>query len=151
LEFGRLRVLRLEDKEQVQQYEALKSKESQDPLGFMKQWSAPWREESLEHYLKMGWCMGYFDESTLQGYSLVQPVLFFNGHTQSLWIEVIRAANQAIFSTLFEAAVKVSREKHLQKTFFSKKLFQDFDSIDNGLKIETSDETLFVRTTKWQD
>jgi hypothetical protein len=34
----------------------------------MKSWNAPWREESLRHYLNTGWSVGLWRESELLGY-----------------------------------------------------------------------------------
>lgn len=55
-------------------------------------WKASWREESLEHYLPTGWCFGFFNPDNpkqLLGYYLAQPILFYRGLTQNLWVEHI--------------------------------------------------------------
>ena len=156
MEFDRLRVLRIEDKSKVQEFEDNKQKTQDNPLAFMDNWSAPWRDESLDHYLNLGWCMGYFDrveeapDSKLMGYVLVQPILFFRGLTQNLWIESLRADSPEIFSTVFEAITRVAREKHIQQVFFHHTLFQDFETEVNRFKLESLSEFSFVRTTKWQ-
>jgi hypothetical protein len=151
MEFDKLRVLRFEDKSSILDFEAQKAASNENPLAFMDNWSAPWREESLDHYLGLGWCMGFFEGDQIQGYVLVQPVLFFRGLTQSLWIESVRGATSEIFSTLFEAIIRVSKEKHLQQVFFHQTLFQDFESQANAFKIESLSEFSFVKTTRWQN
>lgn len=150
LEFEKLRVLRVEDKPDILTYESARSNTNDNPLAFVDTWSAPWREESLDHYLELGWCMGYFEDHKLESYILVQPILFFRGLTQSLWIETIRANSESIFATLLEAVIRVSKEKHLQQVFFHKTLFQDFESQTKSFKIESLSEFSFVKTTRWQ-
>lgn len=150
MEFDKLRVLRIQDKQDIINYEAARSKSDDDPLSFMDTWSAPWREESLDHYLELGWCMGYHLNSTLKSYILVQPILFFRGLTQSLWVETIRSDTEAEFSTLLEAVIRVAKEKHLQQVFFHQTLFQDCESQLTSFKIESLSEFSFVKTTRWQ-
>jgi hypothetical protein len=62
----------------------------------MARWSSPWRQESLEHYLKTGWSFVLRNPELatvvqplgpLIGYFLAQPLLFLDGQTQSLWVE----------------------------------------------------------------
>jgi hypothetical protein len=139
MEFDKLRALRMEDKPALQAFEELQVQQQDNPLAFMDNWSAPWREESLDHYLNLGWSMGHFESAKVQGYVLVQPVLFFKGHTQSLWVESVRASND------------IAKEKHLQQVFFHQTLFQDFESQTKGFKIESHSEFNFIKTTKWQN
>lgn len=150
MNFDKIRALRLEDKVEMLAFEQGKLENLDNPLAFLDQWSAPWREESLNHYLNLGWCMGYFEDQKIKGYILVQPVLFFRGHTQSLWVESVRAETPEIFATLFEAIIRVAKEKHLQQVFFHQTLFQDFESQANAFKIESLSEFSFVKTTRWQ-
>jgi hypothetical protein len=90
-------------------------------------WNSRWRQEALEHYLKLGWSFILRDrelpstfstEGALLGYFLAQPLLFLDGQTQSLWIEHISFANLATRDRLCEFAYKLSREKHFQKVYF---------------------------------
>ncbi len=157
MEFDQLKVLRLDDKPKIIAFEKNKEAESDDPLSFMLNWSAPWRDESLDHYLNLGWSMAHTLEANkdIKGYILAQPVLFFGGHTQSLWIESIRANSEIVFRTLLDAVTRVAKEKHLQQVFFHQSLVQDFESNSNGhklieLKIEKLPEISFIKTTKWQ-
>ncbi len=151
MQFDKLRALRPEDKLLVQAFELKSSEVANNPLAFMDNWSAPWREESLDFYLNLGWSMGHFEQDAVKGYILVQPMLFFKGHTQSLWVETIRTNSELIFATLLEAVVRIAKEKHLQQVFFHQTLFQDFESQQKGFKLESLSEFKFIKTTKWQD
>jgi hypothetical protein len=84
-------------------------------------WEAKWRKEALEHYLKLGWSFIARDETTkrTKGFFLGQPLLFFRGQTQTLWIEHIEADSDETAAVLIEIAVKIAREKHLQRVIFS--------------------------------
>ncbi|MCB0406762.1 MAG: hypothetical protein KDD34_01085 [Bdellovibrionales bacterium] len=81
-------------------------------------WKAPWRQEALEHYLNLGWSFGVWEdesENTLLGYVLAQPLLFFRGFTQTLWIEHLAANDKLIENQLIETVYQWSRDKHLQQ------------------------------------
>ena len=151
MEFEKLRALRIEDKPLIEVYEQSRVQAEDNPLAFMNSWSAPWRDESLDHYLNLGWSMGHFENDKVTGYVLVQPILFFQGHTQSLWVESVRAESEGIFATLLEAIVRVGKEKHLQQVFFQQSLFQDFESAAKSFKIESLSEFNFIKTTRWQN
>ena len=93
----------------------------------MIRWNSRWRQESLEHYLKLGWSFILRDnevsnphstDGVLLGYFLAQPLLFLDGQTQSLWIEHISYINLSARDQLCEFAYKLSREKHFQKVYF---------------------------------
>ena len=122
----------------------------------MKSWNARWRKESLEHYLPQGWSFLVRDRSStspfsseglLVGYFIAQPILFFDGNTQNLWVEHIQFSTLQARDELCELAYKLSREKHLQQVFFP-----DSQSIQNSiknLKSQTWDpKVLFIKTTK---
>ncbi len=76
-------------------------------------WEAPWRMEALEHYLPLGWSFALWEgeeaESPLMGYFLGQPLLFFKGLTQSLWVEHMQARTPDIKNELIDIAYKVRR------------------------------------------
>ncbi len=82
-------------------------------------WAAPWRKESLEHYLKLGWSFITRENGKVQGYFLAQPFLFFRSQTQTLWVEQVEGTSPEVIDTLVEVAVKVAREKHLQRVLFA--------------------------------
>ncbi len=81
-------------------------------------WKAKWRGEALEHYIPKGWSVGAWDGNELAGYFLGQPLLFFSGDTQTLWIEHIGAQNSEVQRQLIDIACKYARDKHLQRVLF---------------------------------
>ena len=102
----------------------------------MHSWHARWRKESLEHYLPMGWSfLARNEKNELIGYFLGQPLLFFDGFTQSLWIEYVQAENDSVRDQLCEIAYKLSREKHFQKVYFPKGIdFPNTESWQPGVR-----------------
>ena len=85
-----------------------------------KSWSARWRKEALDHYLKFGWSFIARDtEGKTAGFFLAQPFLFFRGQTQTLWVELVEARDEATAKALVDVAVRVAREKHLQRILFA--------------------------------
>lgn len=85
----------------------------------IQSWNAPWRSESLAHYLATGWSVGVFDpEGRLRGYFLAQPLLFFRGLTQVLWVEHMLYQNQDDFEVLIDTATRYAKEKHLQSVYY---------------------------------
>ncbi len=88
----------------------------------MFSWNAPWREESLRHYLATGWTVGIWSSEQKEkflGYFLGQPLLFYQGLTQVLWVEYIGAEDEASSRILLDTAIKYSREKHLQSVIYN--------------------------------
>lgn len=90
-------------------------------------WHARWRKESLDHYLPMGWSFlvknpetatAIRPEGELVGYFIAQPVLFFDGQTQSLWVEHLSYSSLQSRDELCDLAYRLSREKHFQRVFF---------------------------------
>lgn len=83
-------------------------------------WHVKWRAEALEHYLKLGWSFAQFGSSgdEMKGFFLGQPLLFFRGQTQTLWIECLECDSDETSRNLIEVAVKLGREKHLQRVLF---------------------------------
>jgi hypothetical protein len=144
-------VLSLGDIETVFSFaEARHAQRVQDPnQRAFQSWSAKWRKESLEHYLKLGWSFIVRDETTKQtlGFFLAQPVLFFRAQTQTVWVELIEAFDSATAAALIEVAVKVGREKHIQRVIFA-----DADVWSQELKTwapESLEPTIAViKTTK---
>lgn len=93
----------------------------------MASWDLPWREESLEFYLKGGWCFVSEEENTgdLHGYLLAQPLLFFRHYTQSLWVEWVSANSQERVEELLDVAYRWARSKHLQKVVMAQNLVEE--------------------------
>lgn len=82
-------------------------------------WHAKWRKEALEHYLRLGWSFIARDNGRVVGFFLGQPLIFFRGQTQTLWLECMQARDNEVAEALFEVAVKVAREKHLQRVLIA--------------------------------
>lgn len=155
MSFDKLRIIKSAEKALVEGFEskvsAPSSSEDEFSLDFLKNWSAPWREESLNHYLNLGWSMGYFDGDQLEGYILVQPILFFKGQTQSLWIESVRFNEPQIGLTLWEAIVKLAREKHIQQVMFDPKATVGLELKSLNYQLHTGYDFHYVKTTKWEE
>lgn len=95
--------------------ERLQKKSGNSMEAEMQSWTAPWRAESLDHYLPTGWCFGAFDnENRLQGYVLAQPFLFFRGKTQTVWVEHLEFDDKAAGPLLIDTVYRWSRDKHMQ-------------------------------------
>lgn len=77
-------------------------------------WTARWRGEALDHYLKQGWSFGAFENQLLKGFILAQPYLFHRGLTQTLWVEWLDAENSEIARKLLETVHHWARDKHFQ-------------------------------------
>ncbi len=93
-----------------------------------RSWEVKWRREALEHYLKIGWCFIARENKAVAGFFMAQPFLFFRGQTQTLWVEHIEARDAATEESLAEVAVRVAREKHLQRV-----LFADADRLERAI------------------
>ena len=115
------RVLQPADLETIQQFEQklLACRVSDEMEREMLSWHAPWRRESLEHYLPMGWCFGVFT-GELKGYFLAQPQLFTRGFTQALWVEHLGGEDNAVSEQLIDIAQRLCREKHFQMLYVQK-------------------------------
>ncbi len=110
-------------------------------------WNARWRREALEHYLPLGWSFCVREDSELLGYFLGQAFLFLDGQTQSLWIEHLQFTNLQSRDTLVELAIKMGKEKHLQKVYFPNET--NLQPALQPYKAEPwSPNSLLVRTTK---
>ena len=122
----------------------------------IKSWNARWRKESLEFYFPIGWSFlardpsqpsTYSPEGLLVGYFLAQPLLFFDGQTQTLWVEHIQFSTLQARDELCELAYKLSREKHFQKV-----LFPESQTVLNAIKNFKSQswgpQVLSIQTTK---
>jgi len=80
----------------------------------LKAWVARWRAESVAYYLPQGWSFGAYAKGQLRGFLLAQPLLFYRGLTQTLWIEDLVFESEAAGELLLETAYKWARDKHLQ-------------------------------------
>lgn len=116
----------LQESQELQELQELQKLDTRWELPQFADWHSSWREESLNHYLPLGWSFGLWDSDKfaprLLGYFLAQPFLFLNGLTQTLWIEHLRAESLAIQDQLVDVALKFSREKHFQSVIFKSPL-----------------------------
>lgn len=145
------RIAQIDDVTSVYQFAEDKLRvEYPDDMELMMQvWNSCFRKEALEHYLKIGWSfVAYDDEQKIQGFFLGQPLLFFQSHTQTLWIEMLTGANFKIEAELAEIAIKLSRDKHLQKVVLPKSV-ETLHFENSVFKFQKwSDECVWVKTTK---
>jgi hypothetical protein len=86
----------------------------------LQSWHARWRQESLEHYINISWSFAAKEDDKILGYFLAQPLLFFDGFTQSIWVEHLEFINLQVRDFLCEFLYKMAREKHFQKVYFPK-------------------------------
>ena len=148
-----LQILSPTEQDDVLAFSRARGKQSHTEDPFLE-WSAPWRKESLDHYLKLGWSMVRRDAETgrMLGYILAQPFLFLRQQTQTVWIEHIEGETPAIVSELLDTVIRISREKHMQRVlmgFDVKKAdlgLGEVIRLRNGSMIE--DDILEFRTTK---
>jgi hypothetical protein len=110
-------------------------------------WNCRWRKESLEHYIPLGWSFCARKENQLTGYFIAQALLFFDGQTQSMWVEHMQFTDTESRTALIELAVKLGREKHLQKVYFPNEQ-ELVDGLKNFKSEPWSSSILQVRTTK---
>jgi hypothetical protein len=150
------RIIQLSDLPEIIQFEKLKLAEtiSDEMEREIKSWNSRWREESLKHYLPMGWSFltrqvedKSNDEGKLVGYFIAQPLLFFDGHTQNLWVEHISYSTLQVRDELCEIAYKLAREKHFQKVFFPESQ-SIFNAVKNFKATNWDPQVLFANTTK---
>lgn len=80
----------------------------------LNSWTARWRQESLTHYLGLGWSFGVFQENQCRGIILAQPLLFYRGLTQTLWVEELLSETSDAAHLLLETVSKWARDKHFQ-------------------------------------
>jgi hypothetical protein len=116
-----LRVLLPSDREALHAFaRANLAKAVRDPMeAEMQSWTARWRLEALDHYLKLGWSYGCFDiEGRVRGFLLAQPFVFQGGHTQTLWVEHVEAADNETAAALIDCAVHWAKDKSFQRVLF---------------------------------
>ena len=126
----KLRVLSEQDAELIKNFELenLSQKISDEHERVFASWKARWRDEALNHYLKLGWSLGVWkdnEETEFLGYFLGQVLLFYRGMTQNLWIEHLSAVSEESRNYLLDSAYRYSREKHLQRLIYDSSLNLD--------------------------
>lgn len=141
-----MKVLGLQDLPQVEAFE--RRRLEADPRDAVEKeldsWKARWRKESLDHYLSLGWSFGIWNEGELKAYLLGQPLLFFQGYTQALWVEYMSFSDAKLGEQLIDIVYRWSRDKHLQRVLFSSEsvpqsLVGNLSLIDEGIfELKTS-------------
>jgi hypothetical protein len=152
------RIATIEDLNEISEYEKKRLAESiPDPMEReMQSWHAKWRPESLQQYLPLGWSFlardpdqtsTFSQEGLLVGYFLAQPLLFFDGQTQSLWLEHLSYSSLQARDQLCDLSYRLCREKHFQRVYFP--LIPQIQNAISHLKPEPWSQTaLFVKTSK---
>jgi hypothetical protein len=153
-----LRVIEMNEIEEILEFETRKLKEQfpEDIEAMMQAWHAKWRKEALEHYLKTGWSFlarnkdrasTHSPEGELVGYFLAQPLLFFDGQTQSLWVEHIQFSSLQARDEICDLAYRLAREKHFQKVYFP--ATQNIAPTLKSMKAtDWNSHAVFINTTK---
>lgn len=144
------RIAQLADLEVIYQFAEglLKKTIPNDTERMMKIWDSRFRKEALEHYLKLGWSfIGCDEHQNIQGYFLGQPLLFFEGQTQTLWVEDVQAQTHEVQAELLEIAYRLSRDKHFQKVILPRYAHAGLD-FKNIKYQKQSDEWIWCKTTK---
>lgn len=135
--------------DEISDYEQKRLKENfpDENDRIFQSWQAPYRKESLQHYLSTGWCYLARKENLLMGYFLAQPLLFFDGQTQSLWIEHVQYSSLQARDELCQLAYKIAQEKRFQRIYFpnSKVIL---NAISSFKPEEWGGQTLMIKTTK---
>jgi hypothetical protein len=141
------KVISIGDLDQIHSYEVdkLKNIDMHPVEKELLQWSMPWRKESLEHYLKLGWSFSAHSGDKLVGYSLGQPFLFVTADAQTLWVEHVSGDSNEIIEKLVDVSIRWGRDKHFQKVIFKQKLM-----VPDPFKasIDSSIGSVIVKTTK---
>ena len=119
----KIRILQCSDREAVMTFGRAALAETH--LGHMDQemasWTAPWRAESRDPYLKLGWSFAASEEGEdgMIGVTLAQPLLFFKGQTQTVWVEYLEGDSVDTKCSLVETLYRWARDKHIQALIFN--------------------------------
>ncbi|WP_374076877.1 hypothetical protein [Bdellovibrio bacteriovorus] len=145
------RVIQADDLQDILDLENKKLQETypDEMERMMAGWNSKFRVEALNHYIALGWSFLARDQESnkLMGYFIAQPLLFLDGHTQSLWVEHVQHCSLQARDELCELAYKLGREKHLQRVYFP-----NDNGVPNSVKSFKPEPwqpgTLSVKTTK---
>ena len=144
------RIAQPEDLEKIYQFAELqlKSKISDEMEQMMAIWNSRFRKEALEHYLKLGWSfIAENKQNQCTGFFLGQPFLFFQGQTQSLWVELVQATSAETKAELIEIAYKLARDKHIQQVLLPAEIQGDLNGKNIPLQ-PIKEPFLWAKTTK---
>lgn len=153
-----LRVIQTNEIDEILEFENKKLKEQfpGDMEAMLQSWHAKWRKESLEHHFTAGWSFlardkdresAFSSEGELVGYFIAQPLLFFDGQTQSLWVEHFQFSTLQARDELCDLAYRLAREKHFQRVYFP--ATQNLAPTLKSMKAaDWSSQAVFINTTK---
>lgn len=147
------RVLNLHDLELLLKWEYQQMGTMEEHAQMLAGWSAPWRQESLEHYLPKGWSFGLFQNEQLHGYFLAQPILFVRGLTQTLWVEHIAGLTFETVMECVDISVRVARDKHLQVALlrWQNHKEMEFEQLSQRFRLrKVAEDLLEIPTSKIQ-
>jgi len=141
-------VLRPDHKDLLLNFENNKMGESPTLEEQMKTWDAPWRAESLDHYLPLGWSFAVSNGESLQGYLLAQPLLFFRGLTQTLWVEWMSSNDKGSSQKLVEVIYRWARDKHFQMIVMEDKSNFSIDFLEAPFSATKQEGLVLLKTSK---
>ena len=116
----------------------------------MSSWSARWRPEALDHYLRLGWSYGCFEGDSLRGFLLAQPLVFYRGLTQTLWVEQIMAGTLQEARLLVDTAYKWARDKHFQCLLMEQTADSEFVLQDYKTASAVNEGCIELKTSRYQ-
>lgn len=144
------RIAQIADAENIHKYETNKifGDQADSFENKMSVWDSSFRQESLEHYFKLGWSfIAETENQQVVGFFLGQPLLFLDKQTQTLWVEYVSANNKEVFTELVDIAYRLSREKHFQKVLFSTSV--EKQQLTKKFDFKPWDrQNIFLKTTK---
>jgi len=112
------------------------------------QWESRGRKEFLEHYASLGWSFKVeIEPDIILGYLLAQPILFFAGQPQTLWVESLQASSLEARDLLTDLAYRMAKEKHFQGVYYPSQQ-KIFNSISVFKPEIWSEQPYFVKTTR---
>lgn len=106
-------------------------------------WSSRWRKEQIQHYANLGWSYTATQNGKIVGYFLAQPIMFFEGLTQTLWIDHANAMTPSIYNELMQLAWKLSRDKNFQRVYISQCDNKSF-AIENLKLLEWNPNVFYI-------
>lgn len=135
----------LEDVDRIFDFEMknLEEKNIDEGDRMIASWSSRWRKEQIQHYSQIGWSYVVCFDNKVVGYFLAQPIMFFEGLTQTLWIDHVSAKSPQIYNELIQLAWKLSRDKNFQRVYLPANVEKDF-SVENLKLIDWKPNTFCI-------
>lgn len=112
-------------------------------------WSHRARRESLDFYSRSGWSFIALDEANqVIGFVLAQPLSFFGGYTQSLWVEYLSAGSLAARDYLIDLMINLAKTQHFQGVFFPADDQRFYHCLSHKSCQAWQKAPLFIKTTE---